>query len=341
VIRKISLTLLTLLFVQSAFSYVSLAQSTGCTGLAIWYFPDPIPPGWNCSLPGQGPYSMLCVVPNGNCPPVSFCPTCGSGAGNSVPSAGSPINLTNGNTYIQEMDLKVPGLGGGLALQRTWNSIWPSIENFATTGMFGLYWRSTYEERIFPGSGTSVNYMVYAKSDGGLWYFASNGTYWSLASPANTTAKLVNSGTVWTLTFQNGEQRTFNLTSGSLTSIIDRNGNTTQLAYDGLNRLTTVTDPVSRHLYFTYGSGSSLQVTSVTSDFGISLSYSYDTQNRLTQVTKPDLTTVSFGYNSQSLITSVTDQNGKTLESHTYDTLGRGKTSSRALGVDAVTVTYQ
>jgi YD repeat-containing protein len=60
----------------------------------------------------------------------------------------------------------------------------------------------------------------------------------------------------------------------------------------------------------------------------------------LAQVTKPDQTTVSFTYNSQSLITAVTDSQGKTLESHTYDSLKRGLTSSRANGVDAVTISY-
>jgi len=74
---------------------------------------------------------------------------------------------------------------------------------------------------------------------------------------------------------------------------------------------------------------------------GISTSYSYDSQNRLTQVTEPDSSTVSFQYNSQSLISAVLDSAGKTLEAHTYDSAGRGLTSSRANGVDAVTLSYQ
>jgi YD repeat-containing protein len=125
-----------------------------------------------------------------------------------------------------------------------------------------------------------------------------------------------------------------------LVSIIDRNGNATQLSYDSSSRLTTVTDPAARHLYFSYPDGSSQLVSSVTSDFGISLSYTYDTQGRLTRVTKPDNTTVSFEYDAQSMITAVRDSDGKLLESHTYDALGRGITGARANGVESVTVTY-
>ena len=82
-------------------------------------------------------------------------------------------------------------------------------------------------------------------------------------------------------------------------------------------------------------------MTSVTSDVGLTVTYFYDSQGRLSKVTYPDLTTVSFTYNSQSLITAVTDSNNKTLESHTYDSNGRGLTDSQAGGVNALTVTYQ
>lgn len=257
-------------------------------------------------------------------------------------SGGAPINLTNGNTYIQERDVQLPGLGSGLTLQRTWNSIWPAAESAYQSGMFGLNWRSTYEERIFQGTGAASNYMAYLRADGGLWYFGpSNGTTWPLAAPTNSTATLTSNGTLtWTIAFQNGEQRVFSYASGSLTAIVDRNGNTTQLTYDSANRLVTVTDPVSRHLYFAYGSGSSLLATGITSDVGLTLSYAYDTHGRLILVTEPDQSTLTFTYNTQSLISSVTDSAGKTFEAHTYDSAGRGLTSSRANGVDAVTIAY-
>lgn len=305
----------------------SLAQSsTSCQASSSFWLGDTIPAGWTCGT-GQGPFMLVCTGPS-VCSATVWCPTCGKGG----VAVGAPINLTNGNTYIQQGDVSLPGLGGGLRLTRTWSSIWPASQILSPSGMFGLNWRSTYEEKVFSGPSG----MQYAREDGSFWVFGSNG---HVIAPSNETAALTSGTTYWTITFHNGEQRRFDNTSGSLTAIIDRNGNTTSLAYDGINRLTTVTDAAGRHLYFGY-SGSSTLATSVTSDVSLTLAYAYDGNGRLTQVTKPDLTTVSFQYDTNSLITAVFDSEGKTLESHTYDSHGRGLTSSRADGVEAVTVAY-
>lgn len=336
--RRIVVASLVLLVGHSLLSAGAAAQS--CVGQLVTedysYFPAPIPAGWFFISLGAGPWFVEIGSYTAGCPaPPSWCPTCGKGQA----AASSPINLSNGNTYIQQMDIRVPGLGNGLTLQRTWNSIWPSTITAFQTGMFGLGWRSTYEERVFQSS----NYIMYLRGDGGFWVFGnSNGSTWKLQSPASVIATLTQNGTQsWTLAFQNGEKRTFDYTSGSLTAIADPNGNTTQLTYDGTHRLVTVTDPANRHLYFTYGNGSNnLLVTSVTSDAAPSWSYSYDSQNRLTLVTRPDQTTNSFVYNSQSLISQVLDSGGQVLESHTYDANNRSLTSSRAGGVESVTVSY-
>jgi len=77
------------------------------------------------------------------------------------------------------------------------------------------------------------------------------------AAPANdTTTTITDGSTSWTMTSKSGEKRFFDATTGVLTSIVDRNGNTTQLSYDASNRLITATDPASRHLTFTYVSPS-------------------------------------------------------------------------------------
>jgi YD repeat-containing protein len=298
-----------------------------------------------CGDPGVGFFdctqeiSILdrCNVMNPQCPPAAspsethcpFCPTA---------TAGNPISLADGNTYIKETDLKLPGLGGGLTLARTWNSLWPSTQTAFQVGLFGPNWRSSFEERVFVGSD---NYIKYARGDGTFWSFGYSGGTWVIAAPKTVTATLVQGPSYWTLTFESGEQRLFDNTSGNLIAIIDRNGNTTQLSYNSVGYLSTVTDPAGRTLSFTYGNQSfPALVTSVTSSAGPSISCSYDSQGRLTQVTEPDNSTFNFQYNTQSLITAVTDSQGVVLESHTYDSNGRGLTSSRANGVEAVSVSY-
>jgi YD repeat-containing protein len=293
----------------------------------------------------NGPFSAQCTVnTNGCAPPPESCTATPPGQPSS-PICGAPINLANGNTSIAQTDVKIPGLGGGLTLVRTWNSVWPSMEGgISSVGMFGSNWHSNFEESVFAGGD---GYLKYARGDGGFWSFGwtgqtDNTNSFGLAGPANLSATLLQTTGNWTLSLQNGEQRVFDGTSGNLLSITDRNGNTTQLTYDASYRLITVTDPAARHLYFSYATPTSFLVTSVTSDVGLSLSYSYDNQGRLIQYTKPDLTTVSFQYNgpNPTLITAVLDSNGKVLESHTYDNQGRGLTSSRAGGVESVTITY-
>ena len=307
-----------------------------CGAYSLWN-PICIPPmpkqAFNCF--NYGPWAFACSVLGDGCRPP--CIGCGDARG----TAASPIDIASGNTWIEQTDLRVPGLGGGLALVRTWNSVWPSTLTAQAAGLFGPNWRSTYEERVFVGGDS---YLKYATASGDFWSFGWNGTINVLVSPGNVYATLDQGTThpnAWTLKFGNGEQRLFDLTSGSLTFIVDRNGNATQISYDATNRITTVTDPAQRHLYFNYPNDTSQLVSSVTSDFGITLSYSYDAQGRLTQVTKPDLTTVNFTYDSSSNITAVTDTNGKVLESHTYDGSHRGLSSSRANGVQAVSITYQ
>ena len=214
--------------------------------------------------------------------------------------------------------------------------------------MFGSGWISTYEERIFSDDDDGL--VKYYRGNGDRWSFGvstlfANGgtqTIYNLVAPRNAGATLVWDGTYLTLTFKDGEKRIFNGT-GRLLSISDRNGNTTQLTYDGSLRLTTVTDAASRHLYFTYTSyGTVNLVTSVTSDFGVSLSYLYDGFN-LARVTKPDNTFITFERIFQAgFLTSLTvkDQDGKVLASHTFELDGRGTSSQRANGVDAMSVTY-
>jgi YD repeat-containing protein len=330
------------------------AQTNSCIVRLQYFCGDPQIPGATFST--EGPCLAVESVASNSCPAI--CWDCLNG----TPHGGGPINLANGNTFITQSDISIPGLGGGLSLSRTWNSQFPFGESVPISGMFGGNWRSTYEDLIYVDPWGLVKYV---RGTGGIWTLGwaggggSGEAGWagwaySMIAPANGNVSLTynvtlaNNQAYWMLRFNTGETRIFSVnnctsgcsalpTVGYLTSVTDRNGNTTQLTYDASNRLTTITDPASRHLYFSYANN---LVVGVSSDAGVSLSYAYDTQGRLTTVTKPDLTTVSFQYDSQSMISAVLDTNGKVLESHTYDSELRGLTSSRAGGVDAMTITY-
>ena len=338
-IQKIFGALLLLLIFQCLLSPPSAAQNGDpCNVTTSWWFGDPVPPGWYNYSPYPGALVYVIAAHLASCPPPPQCP-CSEG-GSPTPTSSKPVYLTSGYTYIEGTDLSLPGLGGGLSLRRQWVSPWPANEALQSVGIFGPIWHSTFEEKVFM---SGDNWLRYARGDGSFWAFGMstrNGA-WIVAAPATTASATLSQTDHWLITFQSGEKRLFSLTSGQLTAIMDRNGNTTQLAYDSSNRLATVTDPASRHLYFNYGNTSWPNVvSSVTSDFGVTLSYSYDTSGRLVQVTQPDLTTINYTYNAQSQITQVTDSNGKVLESHTYDSSGRGLTASQANGVNSVTYSY-
>jgi len=257
---------------------------------------------------------------------------------NRCPNCGSPIELTTGNTYIIQNDFAIPGLGGGLALTRTWNSRWREYK----AGIFGLSWRSTYEESVYMADD---GYEKYARADGSIWAFGAGDGGLVPAAPADEVAFLTLNNGILTLAFKDGSKRTFNDSTGLLASIVDRNGNTTSVAYDSNNRLSTVTDAANRTITFNYPDASSQYVSSVVSAAG-TFTYTYSGPF-LTKVTRPDNTFMTFEYGDDAplfglppLITAVKDTDGKLIEGHHYDALGRGISSTRANGVDSVTITY-
>jgi YD repeat-containing protein len=279
----------------------------------------------------------VCVgpLPSENGSNLGACKQCQS-------QAAAPINLTNGNVWVQQRDYSLPGLGGGLGLARTWNSLLGAAAPPNLAGMFGLGWRSTYEEMLVGPD--SNNNLEYWRGDGSAWTFTYNSAlnYYTLSSPPDERAQLWSNPTGgFTLTLADGTQRLFN-NQNLLSAIIDRNSNQTTIAYDSSNRLTSVTSPGGSALTFTYGDPNNpTQVTTVQDSVGTVATYTYDSSARLILVSYPDGSALNFTYDSgSSMILSITDSQGKLLETHTYDSQNRGLTSSRAYGVDSITVSY-
>jgi RHS repeat-associated protein len=260
-------------------------------------------------------------------------------------NVGAPINVTNGNVWLQGRDFSVPGLGGGLELVRTWNSLWQDQAYPELAGMFGDSWRSTYEERLAFPTAVAVQYW---RSDGSAWTFAYTGSggIYAMSSPTDEHASLQfdTVSNQYTLTLADGTKRLFNQL-GYLVALLDRNSNRTDVTYDASNRITQVTSAGAQSIRFHYDDAAhARQATSVEDSTGVIASYTYGAQSVLSSVTYADNTSMTFLYGdprNRTLITEVKDGAGVRLEAHTYDGGLRGLTSTRALGADQVTVTYQ
>jgi uncharacterized protein RhaS with RHS repeats len=147
-------------------------------------------------------------------------------------------------------------------------------------GIFGDSWRSNFEERIQMQNSTTVKYW---KGDGGALYYSYNAAsgFWLLTAPADDQTTLsYNSGTsLWTILQKDGTKKIFNY-PGYLTSIVDRNGNTTTINVDAANqnRISTVTDPAGLVLTFNYANSSFPRLcTSISDSAGTIATYTYDT----------------------------------------------------------------
>jgi RHS repeat-associated protein len=252
--------------------------------------------------------------------------------------ASSPVNLSNGNVWVEASDADFPGLGG-LQVFRTWNSLWETSSPVETVGTFGHSWRSNYDERLQTLTGGVIRYW---RGNGASWYFSYDSitaTY-SVQVPANEKVTLVVDPLTSTriVSFADGSQKIFNA-NGYLTTIKDRNANQTALAYDGSNRLVTVTSPTARVLTFSYV-GAVRTASTLADASGTIAIYTYDASSRLTKVTYADGSFNSYVYDGANLLTTVTDTNSIVLEAHTYSNARKGLVSNRANNADKVTVAY-
>ncbi|RWA64665.1 RHS repeat-associated core domain-containing protein [Mesorhizobium sp.] len=103
-----------------------------------------------------------------------------------------------------------------------------------------------------------------------------------------------------------------------LSQVIDPQGNSVSLTYDGQQRLISLTDAVGRLTTFTYGlAGRPLLVTQISDPFGRSAALTYDASGRLSSITDIIGLTSSFGYDANSLVNSLTTPYGTTTFAYT------------------------
>ncbi len=260
--------------------------------------------------------------------------SCRSTVGGNPPSSvGEPVNITNGNMYLQQSDYQLPGVGPTIGITRTYNSI------SQNGGLFGKGWSSAYDESIKIYGSTYVR------------WFSPDGQATNLMRPSGTGpfspvegdfhgSLTQNADGSFTVSFLDGSVHRFN-SAGKLLSLADRLGNQTSLSYDINGRLISITDPFGRVLTITPDANG--RITSIGDSLGTAASYTYGGSGELLSVTYPDTSKFQFSYttaNSNLVLATVTDAIGNILETHTYDSQGRALTSEKQGGVEHYSLSF-
>jgi YD repeat-containing protein len=248
-------------------------------------------------------------------------------------SVGGPVNVTNGNMYLQQADYVLPGIGPAINVDRTYNSVSQSI------GLFGKGWSTVYDESIkvynstyvrwFRADGQATNFM---RASGSGPFAAVEGDFFGSLTQAGDGS--------FTVTFADGSLHRFN-SAGKLAALVDRNNNQTALTYSTASRLTSITDPFGRVLTATTNTNG--RVTLLKDALANVATYTYGASNELLAVTYPDNSAFHFAYttsNGNLVLGTVTDALGNIVETHLYDSAGRAVSSEKQGGVERYTLSF-
>jgi RHS repeat-associated protein len=259
-------------------------------------------------------------------------------------SAGEPIDIGSGNMSYKVTDYATAGQNP-FAFTRYHNSRanTSGLSTFATS--LGVNWRSNYDRYIRIVSSSSV---IVEQATGRQYGFMLTGSTWTANSDVDLT--LTHSGSTWTLTDQDDTVQTFTTTTAGnealLNSIASRNGYTQTLTYNTSNQLTGISDSYSRSFSLTYNTDGTLHT--VTTPDSTAITYGYNTVTagkQLASVTYPTSpsTSQTYLYANSSLpfaLTGITDENGNSYATWTYDALARGLTSQQGSGANLTTLVY-
>ena len=239
----------------------------------------------------------------------------------------NPINFATGNKYNRQTDIVLAGAGLPLSFIRHYNS------QFEFEGAFGYGWTGSYSDSL----SLSVDSIILKQSDGRHVHFNDDGTgRYITATDRARTFEAHSDG--YTLTEPGGIKKTFDL-SGLLIRIEDANGNT-QTITRTIGKVSSVSDNFGATLSFQYKTDGRLSI--LTTPVG-KFSYSYDSAGNLSRVDNPDATYRTYIYDDPSdphNLTGITDENGIRSLTVTYDEQDRALSSALAGGARRVTVDY-
>ena len=258
---------------------------------------------------------------------------------------GNPVDFSTGMKIEKVTDIEIQGARGGLEFTRTYTSDLAqtcdscplgrgTTHNYAIR-LTGTFLAGGSGRVVMPEESTGRLFSYQGTDTDGALVFATTGT---ISQLGDVVRKLTNG----TLEYRRGDATVMRFnSSGRLTAIVDRNGNTTTLTYTGAN-LTTVTDAVGRSLNFTYDSSS--RISTLTDPLGRIWRYTYEGTPGiagtpgLTTVTDPLNHVTRYTYATGGRLASIRDPRGNLVKQITYD--GNGRVISQRLA-DGGTETYE
>ncbi|PKN88619.1 MAG: hypothetical protein CVU51_03790 [Deltaproteobacteria bacterium HGW-Deltaproteobacteria-1] len=241
----------------------------------------------------------------GCCPAQLLSSDAGKGTndtGNSctVAPANSSANLKSGNLYHSQ-DVGI--------LTLSYNS----IDTIA--GTLGGKWTHQYNQNLTALSGNAT--IILRTEDGNvIYYHLSGGVYYPDAISGDTSTIIKYTNGTFGRTTKSRTVYYYN-SAGQLTSIVDKNGNTTTLTYSG-GYLATITDPNGRTTTLTSSNG---YINYITDPGGRTYTLGY-TNNLLTYIADPLGNAWTFTYDANGRMLSKRDPANRAV-TYTYDAGGK------------------
>jgi RHS repeat-associated protein len=278
---------------------------------------------------GPNPQGKPCINP-------PCCGCSGSGAGGSSGSGGAspatpgmPVYDVNPmliGLVLQDTPLAyTPPRGPAIEFQLTYNQKDVDQPGAPAFGNVGPKWAFNWLEYVQDNPGSTGNQVMLYLPDGqgrnATGYSSASGAFARETQTGAILALVSTSPVTYERRLPDGGKEVFAASDGSttyprrvfLTQRVDAQGNAVTLAYDGRQRLTSITDAVGRTSTLEYADVTHpLLLTGVHDPFGRTAQLAYDSSGRLASVTDALGMTSSFTYANATRIGALTTPYGTT-----------------------------
>ncbi len=229
-------------------------------------------------------------------------------------NSADPVNTATGNFIHEETDLAIQTRTTPIEFKRFYNS------KDARMTSLGQGWTHSYYVMLAKDiNETNVN-VCWGDGRTDYWKYDANTTSYKSAQAGLYDKLIKNTDGSWKVVKKNFDAYNFD-SLGRLSAIVDKNGNTTSLIYNGSdpNFVTSIIDPANRTINLQYQSG---RLTSISDFTSRSVSYNY-MSGRLTQVTDVNSGTIIYSYDTNDYLKTITNQRGIVDVNNVYDANGR------------------